>query len=107
MIARGAIGNPWLFRELRDPDRPPPTHVEVCEECHRHVAGIVELYGEDAGMRYARKIILAYLTGRGYRRRRRASVTSLSTWREFEDLLAIIQAEGPSPNYQPANGRGV
>ena len=99
MIARGAIGNPWIFRALQDPDYKGPSHQELCTECRRHVAGVVELYGEEIGMRNARKIILSYLTGRGYRRSRRAAVTGVTTWREFDEFLAAVEAEGPSPRY--------
>ncbi|MBT3376153.1 MAG: tRNA-dihydrouridine synthase family protein [Lentisphaerae bacterium] len=102
MVARGAIGNPWLFSELGDPAFTPPGHEELCAEVELHVEGMVRLYGEDVAMRNARKIILAYLTGRGYRRCRRRAVTSISTWAEFEDLMVTLRQEGPSAHYDAA-----
>jgi len=101
MVARGAIGNPWIFRELRDASAPPPTHDEVCAEVERHVLGMVAQYGEPGGMRAARKIILAYLKGRGYRRKRRDAVARVSTLSEFREQLTAIRREGPSPHYNP------
>ncbi len=102
MVARGAIGNPWIFRDiLSDTPQPPPTHDEICNAVEEHVRGMVRLYGESVGMRNARKIILSYLTGRGYRRARRREVTSVSTLQDFLELLHAIRREGPSPRYVP------
>ncbi len=100
MVARGAIGNPWIFREINNCYPYPPTHDEVCEEMERHVSEMVDFYGEDVGIRNARKIILAYLSGRGYRRCRRAAVTKVSTFAEFQELAKIIRQEGVSPKFQ-------
>jgi len=97
MIARGGIGNPWLFEQLAEPTAAAPTHTQICAELEQHVEDIVELYGDDSGLRNARKIILAYLAGRGYRRTRRHQVTSLSTLAQFRQFLAEIRAEGPAP----------
>ncbi len=99
MVARGAIGNPWIFRRLMDPAARLPTHEEICEELCRHVGGMVELYGESVAMRNGRKIILAYLVGRGYLRMLRARVTSIATWDEFRHFLAVIRREGPQPGH--------
>ena len=103
MIARGAIGNPWIFREFADAGAPHPTHEEICDELDRHLHEMVAFHGETTGMRQARKIILAYLTGRGYKRRRRRAVTPIATVGEFESFLGIIRAEGPSPHFNPAH----
>ncbi|MCK5803162.1 MAG: tRNA-dihydrouridine synthase family protein [Lentisphaeria bacterium] len=95
MIARGAIGNPWIFAQFGNMPQPPPTHAEVCATMHAQIKGMVDLYGEEVGMRNARKIILAYLVGRGYRRSQRARVTSLATFAQFEGLYGEVLDEGP------------
>jgi tRNA-dihydrouridine synthase B len=106
MVARGAIGNPWIFRELRDAKAQPPSHALVCEELRDHIEGMVSLYGESAALREGRKIILAYLCGRGYPRPLRASVSSVSTLAEFDELYRQICAtaapESPTPYRQRA-----
>jgi len=104
MIARGAIGNPWIFRELQAPGAVPPSHPEVCDQIERHVLDMVAHYGEETGMRNARKIILAYLTGRGYRRLRRRAVTGLRTMAAFRELLTVVREEGPSPRFRSRRG---
>jgi tRNA-dihydrouridine synthase B len=99
MLARGAIGNPWLFRELADADAPLPSHEEICQAIENQVSGMVEFYGETLALRLARKIILAYLSGRGYRRKRRDMVTRLATRAEFAEFIRAIREEGPSPKF--------
>jgi tRNA-dihydrouridine synthase B len=106
MVARGAIGNPWIFNELRDATATPPSHAQVCEVLREHIEGMLSLYGEGAGLREGRKIILAYLCGRGYPRPLRASVSSVSTLAEFDELYRQICAtaapESPTPYRQRA-----
>ena len=101
MIARGAIGNPWVFREVRNHRGAPASHDEVCDELERHVRGMADLYGEGVGMRQARKIILAYLRGRGYRKDYRRHATGLSTLSDFLTLLAEVRAGRPSARFDP------
>lgn len=102
MVARGAIGNPWIFRELAGTGPRVPTHDEVCEEVRRHVEGMVALYGEECAMRNGRKIILSYLCGRGYRRSLRAEVGGIVCMRDFERIFRVLQAEGPTEGYRPS-----
>lgn len=59
-IARGAIGNPFIFRELREliagrPLPPPPTIAEQRRAVERHFALMAELYGAaDAARRFVK-----------------------------------------------------
>jgi len=75
----------------------------VCDQIERHVLDMIELYTEEPGMRAARKIILAYLTGRGYRRSRRREAAALSTVAEFLAFLRVLRDEGLSPRYRPGH----
>jgi tRNA-dihydrouridine synthase B len=99
MVARGAVGNPWIFRELLDPAALPPTHEEVVDEMARHVMGMIDLYGERDGVVRARKIILAYMAGRGYRGVRREEAKSIRTRKDGEVFLAELRREGPSRRF--------
>ncbi len=96
MVARGGIGNPWIFRELADSRAKAPSHNEICEAMAQQVQEMIELYGEQAGLRQARKIILSYLVGRGYRRQLRNQVASISTRRQFDDFFRIVLENPPS-----------
>jgi tRNA-dihydrouridine synthase B len=69
MIGRAAQGNPWIFREIRyflDTGRvlPPPHPAEVLAVMQRHLSQLHAAYGEDIGVRVARKHISWYLEGR-------------------------------------------
>jgi len=100
-VARGAIGNPWVFEQIPGagdgetgvpaPAAETPARDEVCDELEHHVAGMVELYGEGIGLRIARKVVAAYLRGRGFARDLRGQVNTLSTWQEFAGLLARLR----------------
>jgi nifR3 family TIM-barrel protein len=105
MVARGAIGNPWIFRELTVAGAPPPSHEEVCAALREHIEGMVPIYGEGAALREGRKIILAYLCGRGYRRSLRASVSGVCTMADFDVLFNRICAEAPPESPTPYRHR--
>ena len=88
MLARGAMGNPWLFRELTDNEAyTPPTLEEWRILVERHIAGMVELYGETSAMCMARKVLHDYFRGRGFPGPVRAKISYLATWNEFREFL--------------------
>jgi nifR3 family TIM-barrel protein len=100
MIARGAIGNPWIFRELYSEEALPlPAHDEICTVMEEHVLGMAEFYGEEAGLRNARKVMLAYLASRGYASHFRAEASLICTVAQFREFLARVKAAGQSPDY--------
>jgi nifR3 family TIM-barrel protein len=64
-IARGCIGNPWIFRECRallrgDPLPPPPTVAEQQLAIEGHWADMVEVYGETLAAKHMRKFGIKY-----------------------------------------------
>ncbi|MBL8447782.1 MAG: tRNA dihydrouridine synthase DusB [Zoogloeaceae bacterium] len=68
MIGRGAQGRPWLFREIEHflatgRRLPPPSVAEVHRICRTHLAAIHAFYGEEAGVRIARKHMGWYAAG--------------------------------------------
>jgi tRNA-dihydrouridine synthase B len=62
MLARGCLGNPWLFRRLLDDDAPEPTPGEVLEELGWVIDRAVEHLGPDRATRYLRKFYPWYVT---------------------------------------------
>ncbi len=68
MLARGALGNPWLFAELLHDDAPdehaharPPTREQVLAELDWTLARAVEHLGEQRATRYLRKFYPWYV----------------------------------------------
>ncbi|MEJ2400974.1 MAG: tRNA dihydrouridine synthase DusB [Xanthomonadales bacterium] len=69
MIGRAAQGNPWIFREVKHylgtgEKLPPPSAAEVHDVMVRHLGQLHAAYGEETGVRVARKHIGWYLDGR-------------------------------------------
>ena len=93
MVARGAIGNPWIFKSLSDGVEYIPTHAEICDAIRDHLAGMVDLYGEQQAMVDGRKIVLAYMRGRGYHRALKNPICKMTNWHDFERILASISAD--------------
>jgi tRNA-dihydrouridine synthase B len=61
MLARGALGNPWLFEELLRGRERAPTREEVLAELDWTIARGVEHLGEERATRYLRKFYPWYL----------------------------------------------
>jgi tRNA-dihydrouridine synthase B len=62
MVGRGALGNPWIFREIAHflatgQTLPPPSFAEIGATLVGHLRGLHEFYGEGRGVRVARKHI--------------------------------------------------
>ena len=87
MRARGAMGNPWLFRELAEGDSRPPTFSEWRDAVRLHILEMIGLYGEESAMRIARKILHDYFRGRGFRGEYRSRISFLTTRGGFERFL--------------------
>ena len=98
MLARGAMGNPWLFSELTDPGFRPPTADELAEEIRIHVEDMLEFYGDEVGFRACRKVVLEYLRGRGYPGSLRASASFLNSREELSALLEVVR-QGPAEGF--------
>lgn len=60
MIGRGAFGNPWIFRSLMEDNLYQPSTDEIFEVINTHLDGLYDLYGDEKGVRVARKHLLWY-----------------------------------------------
>jgi nifR3 family TIM-barrel protein len=65
MLARGALGNPWLFAELVQGRERAPTRAEVVRELDWTIARAVEHLGEPRATRYLRKFYPWYVARLG------------------------------------------
>jgi len=94
MIARGGLGNPWIFRESQDllagRTETPPTLVERHRTALRHLDLFVELVGERVAAREMRKHFCWYAHGVPGAAHFRALVNGLSTRDEMAGALAAF-----------------
>jgi tRNA-dihydrouridine synthase B len=91
MIGRCAIGNPWIFEEIRAaierrPYTPPGAAERVGVLLH-HVRLLVEQLGEPTGVVIARKIMAGYLKRMPYVRELRGKLMTCVTLAAVETLL--------------------
>ena len=68
MIGRAAQGRPWIFREIEyflqtGAHLPPPRVQEIHQVLMRHLEDLFEFYGEETGVKVARKHIGWYTKG--------------------------------------------
>ncbi|WP_407384871.1 tRNA dihydrouridine synthase DusB [Ruminococcus sp.] len=96
MVGRGALGNPWVFREINaflssGRQTPPPSLDEKCRVLLRHIKAVVAYKGEDVGMREARKHTAYYLKGFKNAAKLRNLAFSMTTLADLEALIAAIR----------------
>lgn len=95
MLATGAMGNPWLFRQLQDPENfTAPSFEEWRAVIEEQSQGMVELYGAECAFRHARKIFHDYLKGRGFNGSLRALASATSCEEDLKAWLDIAESAG-------------
>lgn len=104
MIGQGALGCPWLFRQIGrffadGTVLPEPSTAEKMEVMLRHMKLICEYKGEAGGMREARKHAAWYMKGlRGAPAFRRQSGELLHTYADAQKLAAAVLEANPESN---------
>ena len=94
MVGRGALGNPWIFREINSllgADRPslPVSPAERISVLIRHIQKLCEYKGEAVGMREARKHAAWYFKGM---RDAAALRRKAGTLEKFDDLIELCKS---------------
>lgn len=94
MIARGALGNPFLFAEVRAylEGRPytPPTVAERLRVAYSHAADIVARKGERIGVPEARKHLAWYTKGLRGAPAVRGALMHVNTLEEVQEVLSRL-----------------
>lgn len=95
MIARGAQGNPWIFKQIRHYERTgeylsKPKPEEVVEMILRHARMQMEFKGEYTGMREIRKHAAWYTAGYKNSAKLRGKINETETYEELEELLKSL-----------------
>jgi nifR3 family TIM-barrel protein len=94
MIARGAIGNPWIFAGL---DREEVSPDQVRETMLAHLESMLDFYGADRGLILFRKHAARYISPYGLSPEQRERLLTSETAAQFTALLDELAL-----NAQPA-----
>jgi len=91
LAARGALGNPWLFRQLRDlaESRQPfqPSLAEQADTMRRHFDHAVAIYGAKKGPRIMRKFGIRYARMHPHPKAVRMAFVAVKTPHQWHDVL--------------------
>ncbi|MBQ9484243.1 MAG: tRNA dihydrouridine synthase DusB [Ruminiclostridium sp.] len=106
MIARGAYGNPWLFRDIDDffegrERKPAPTLDERLDVMREQIELLVKCKGEFIGMKEARAQAAFYLKGMANAAKYRGMCGKLSKKDDLYELIRLIKSENGN-NDSPA-----
>ena len=100
MIARGAMGNPWIFSEIKSNGTfEPPGAGEIADEIELHVKEMINFYGLKLGLTISRKIILDYMSGRGFPRILKNEVIKIASEDDLKGFTDKLR-EGTSERYR-------
>lgn len=106
-LARGAIGNPWIFSRglaLLEGEADPgePTNRELFEVICDHLRGCTRTYGDLRGVKMFRPHLAGYLRGRRNATQMRRQIFGIKTAEELEDVLRnFLMGEHIDPDASP------
>ncbi|MFN0011877.1 MAG: tRNA dihydrouridine synthase [Phycisphaerales bacterium] len=102
-VARGAIGNPWIFRQVREllagREALPPTLEEQRGVLHQHFALSVALHGERAAGKMMRKFGIKFAQHHPRADEVKAAMIGVN---RTSDWLAVLTAHYPTAEGAPA-----
>jgi tRNA-dihydrouridine synthase B len=90
MIARAAIGNPWIFQRK---DIHQITLAEKSKLIHRHLNLMLDFYGEERGLILFRKHVVKYVRGLAHIAQVKTQLVTCTHPEEFIELMNAYEAE--------------
>lgn len=105
-IGRGALLNPWLFRQLLNWEQtgdpgPPPSYDERLRFMATHVRRLCEMRGEHGGCVQFRKVANWYCRVLKPGKVVQQQLVMLNSLASFEEIVARLHEQGPPLNWQP------
>ena len=97
-VARGAIGNPWIFAQARallagEPLPPPPSLFEQRELIRQHFQLSEQLYGPERSCHHMRKFGIKYAALHPQYEEVREALVRIRTREQWEAVLAKYYAQ--------------
>ena len=94
MFARGAIGNPFIFRETRELlEKGSYEEAGIKEKVStalEHLALAISYYGENTASREMRKVVMAYVKGVKNASKVKALISTASNYKGYENALKLL-----------------
>ena len=90
MIARAAIGNPWIFQRKDIHD---VTLAEKAQLIYRHLDLMLDFYGEERGLVLFRKHVVKYIRGLSHIAKVKAKLVTCTRPQEFIALMNEYEAD--------------
>ena len=94
MVARGAMGNPWIFKEIlcRSDGKPftPPTIEEKVNTALSHVEAMIADKGAPVGVHEARKHLAWYIKGHAGAAAVRAKINSAASIEQLREIMMSL-----------------
>lgn len=107
MIGRGAVGNPFLIKELvasfNGQERFNPSYEERMKMCVDHAKRLVELRGEFVAMKQMRGLASWYIQGIPFSARVKNDMSKLATLSDLEKLLSEFNSFLKSREIETSN----
>jgi tRNA-dihydrouridine synthase B len=102
MVARGGLGNPWIYREAgalnrKEPEPERPGLAEMQSVMNRHLVMSAQYHGEKLGVINFRKFFAWYTKGLRDARALRPKAMLAETVEEMKTLIGQLQAPAPFP----------
>jgi tRNA-dihydrouridine synthase B len=92
MVARGSLGNPWIFEQVLGGRKAEPSRAEVLTELDWLVERAIEHFGEPRAARWLRKAYPWYLARLGADRRLNEALQQTVSTAEARGLLGLDRA---------------
>ncbi|EMP03595.1 tRNA dihydrouridine synthase DusB [Leptospira santarosai] len=86
LVGRAAIGNPWIFSEIK---KEKLCWNDISTVILEHLRWMVEDFGEEFGLVLFRKHLVKYLSGLEFDPVWKANLLEIREWNRFEDCLLI------------------
>jgi nifR3 family TIM-barrel protein len=97
MVSRGALGNPWIFRELQEQKKQEPTIEEWADVVFKHLSYHENLYGnEEKASKLMRKHLIWYANGFPGIKAIRQKLGLITSIEEAREIIKSYQKTLPS-----------
>ena len=90
MVARGALGNPFIFDEILNPEFKKPTVEEKIKMAIKHIDLMIQIKGEKIGIPESRKHIQWYVKGMRGASTIKNAANNAKTYAEIKEILSYI-----------------